>query len=110
MERSFGSIQAQDAMKRLREALHRRKSRITDGAFLTELEFGPVEDGKFEAVAKWESGGSTVEKGPGQYTKVFNTGNSLVAGRRYTTRYRQTFCCFADDLVKEILRARGVVK
>jgi hypothetical protein len=106
------SFQVSETMKRLRDALIRRRRKVMDGAFLSDLEFGPVENQQFEVTAKWESSSEIVKKGSGQHTSTYTKDNALRIGRysHVHGRYQMTFCGFADNLIKEILRARGVVR
>jgi hypothetical protein len=100
MQQGFTSFQVRQAMERLHRALFRRKKRIMDAALLTELSFGPVREQQFKVTAEWEGG---------EHTVTFNRGNSVVPNRR-NLAFRMTYCRFADRIIDEVLRARGVKK
>jgi hypothetical protein len=91
------------ALQGLRSALIDRRRRIMDATFIRGLDFDIVEDlssYNFTVKACWEDG---------QFTKTYKAETAVTRGRR-GYKYRKTFCAFADDLIKDILRARGIVK
>lgn len=101
MQQGFTSFQAQKAMKELRAALVNRRKRIVDAASLMDLKFGPVEEHRFDVTAVWEDG---------EHIVSFTSGNSFTKYGRHKHSYRMTYCAFADRIIDEVLRARGVKK
>jgi hypothetical protein len=105
---TFHGVQAVNALEQLRQALMDRKKRIIEEAFLVDVVFEPVQNMSFVITASW-SVDTSIDGGAGTYSKKFSRHNVLMPDR-YGLRYKKKFCAFADDIVRDILRARGVVK
>ena len=90
-------------MNGLRDALVKRKKRIVDQALLSSLEFTPVERGSFSAVARWKNG---------EHRESYTPSNSLrrTGFKLVYSSYQMTFCRFADELVKKIVKVRKISK
>jgi len=84
-------------MQELRSTLSHRYKRITVGAGLKDLTFGPITDCSFTVTAAW---------GEHRWQKTYTPGNSLI---RQPGRYRlkQTPCRFADEIIAGVLKAKG---
>jgi hypothetical protein len=87
-------------LQELRQQLIKRTLRISDSALLTALHFGPVSNGRFTITATWENG---------SFSKTYSADAVINKGPR-GYNYRKTFCSLTDDLIKDILKARGVIK
>lgn len=96
-------------MKTFYNGLKARAPRIKREAYLKELEFSPLTQDQFSITARWGSSRDIVDKKSGEYTKTYNRDTVFVGGR-LNVRYKKTLCLFADDLIREILRKRGVVR
>lgn len=110
MPQRFSTYQAQESLRKLRDELMLRKKRMVDAAFLEDMGFGPIENLSFTVKANWKKN-ELISGDSGSYRKVFNTGNAMVRQMRGNCFvHRRSFCGFADDIISDILRLRGVSK
>lgn len=93
----------QQGMQALLVALKEREPRIKRGAYLSALRFSSLSpDNSFSVTGYW------ILKGGGEYTKTFSPENVFSYSGTAGVRIYRTPCRFADDVIREILTARGI--
>lgn len=91
--------QLHQGMQALRRELQKREIKIKRVAYLTAVKFSPVVDNAFSVTGYWALNGG------GEHTKVFTPAVAFTASGKQLSK---TPCKFADDVIREILTARGI--
>lgn len=88
----------------LRQKLPQWVPYIKNAAHVNEVEFSPQgSTGDFTVTVKW--GGSV----PGEYKRLYNKGYVVASGSSMLQAVaKQKICRFVDDLIFDVLKARGV--
>jgi len=88
-----------------RTKMSARADRIKRGSHATEVTVSPLQNGQFTISVGWKNRDGT----SGSHTESFSIG---VFSRSGTTnwRLRQPPCRFADDIIRNVLTKRGVIR
>jgi hypothetical protein len=88
-------------LQHLRAQLKERSPRIVQSAYLLDLEFSPVSEGRFTVKATWEKptwGRMTIIYDRRVFARLDTTGVLL----------KKSVCKMTEDIIKDILRERGI--
>lgn len=91
--------QIQQGMQGLLTELKKREPKIKRVSYLTALKFSPIVDYRFSVTGYW------VMNGGGEHTVSFAPEGVFDSSGK---RLKKTPCRFADDVIREILTARGI--
>lgn len=86
-------------MQALLSELKRREAKIKRVAYLTAVKFSPVTDNRFSVTGYWTL------KGGGEHSMEFTPEMVFLPSGKHL---KKTPCKFADDVIREILTARGI--
>jgi len=96
-------VSAHAVLTLLRQKLPQWEPYIKNSAHLEAVEFLPGSGGEFTLVAKW------ARPSPGEYRRTYNKSYVLASGSSMLQAVaKQKVCRFVDDLIFDILKARGV--
>jgi hypothetical protein len=97
--------QFDQSLMQLRAALGQRAERIKRGSYATSVLFGPLSDSQFSITVQWKNKDGSA----GTHVAVYNKNAFSMVG---TTRWKlkQSPCRFADDVIREVLMRRGVIR
>lgn len=92
--------QVQRGMQELRRALINRTKRIQRGCCTQQVSFGPADSTSFSVMISW---------GSGSFTKTFFSADVFTYNGPRGLRLKKSACRCADEIVHDVLKARGVL-
>jgi hypothetical protein len=92
--------QVQRGMQELRRALVKRTQRIQRGCCTQDVTFGPADSTSFTVTVNW---------GTGTLAKVFLASEVFTYSGPRGVRLKRGACRYADEIVSDVLKLRGVL-